>query len=93
MKRKLLTIILMVTLSVTSLTACGHKDNNKENKEKIIFDTFIVEDEVSSYACHQKAYIVYDKESKVKYLFYYGDYTSGLTPLYNADGTLRIHED
>lgn len=95
MKRKLLTIILMVTLSITSLTACGHEDNNKENKEKIIFDTFIVEESLNKNWYCIDSYIVYDKKTKVKYFFYGGDdsYRSGITPLYNADGTLQIHED
>ena len=90
MKRKLLTIILMVTLSVTSLTACGYK----ENKEQIIFDKFIVEESLRTNCLSDpEAYIVYDKENKVKYLFYIGGNNSGITPLYNADGTLQIHED
>lgn len=93
MKRKLLTIILMVTLSITSLTACGHEDNNKENKEKIIFDTFIVEESLNTHWNEVDSYIVYDKNTKVKYFLYGSIYKSGITPLYNADGTLQIHED
>lgn len=97
MKRKLLTIILMVTLSITSLTACGHKENNKENKEnkeKIILNTFIVEESLRvSCFSDQEVYIVYDKNTKVKYLFCIGEYNSDITQLYNADGTLQIHED
>lgn len=95
MKRKLLTIILMVTLSITSLTACGHEDNNKENKEKIIFDTFIVEEKgsLNKPLYYIDSYIVYDKKTKVKYFLYICGDTSGITPLYNADGTLQIYED
>lgn len=95
MKRKLLTIILMVTLSITLLTACGHEDNNKENKEKMLFNNFIVEEELNTHWYSIDSYIVYDKKTKVKY-FLYGDCCSdksGITPLYNADGTLQIHED
>lgn len=38
--------------------------------------------------------ILYDKETKVMYHMSTGFYNNGnLTPLYNADGTLRVWED
>lgn len=38
--------------------------------------------------------IVYANDTKVKYLIISGSrYMSGITPLYNADGTLQIYED
>lgn len=38
--------------------------------------------------------ILYDKETKVMYHMSTGFYNYGnLTPLYNADGTLRVWED
>lgn len=37
--------------------------------------------------------IVYDKNTKVKYyIFRKRDYESGITPLYNADGSLQIYK-
>ena len=36
-------------------------------------------------------YIVYANDTKVKYLVTFGDGASGITPLYNADGTLQVY--
>lgn len=36
--------------------------------------------------------IVYAVDTKVKYLVYSSSKTVGITPLYNADGTLQIYE-
>lgn len=37
-------------------------------------------------------YILYANDTKVIYLYYSRGYQSGITPLYNADGTLQIYE-
>lgn len=39
-----------------------------------------------------KCKILYADDSHVMYFYFDGNYTSGLTPLYNADGTLQIYE-
>lgn len=36
--------------------------------------------------------IVYDNTTKVKYFLISGYYKFGITPLYNADGTLQIYD-
>lgn len=36
--------------------------------------------------------IVYANDTKVKYFMYYGIRRLGITPLYNADGTLQIYD-
>lgn len=36
-------------------------------------------------------YVVYANDTKVKYLVIVGDARSGITPLYNADGTLQVY--
>jgi hypothetical protein len=38
-------------------------------------------------------YIVYANDTKVMYFLVSGGYTSGITPLYNADGTLQIYNE
>lgn len=35
--------------------------------------------------------VVYANDARVKYLIITGDTRSGITPLYNADGTLQIY--
>ena len=36
--------------------------------------------------------IVYANDTKVKYLIYYSYNLFGITPLYNADGTLQVYD-
>ena len=36
--------------------------------------------------------LYYDKSTKVMYMFVKHGYGAGLTPLYNADGTLKLYE-
>lgn len=36
--------------------------------------------------------IVYDNNTKVKYFIMGKGYISGITPLYNADGTLQVYD-
>lgn len=36
--------------------------------------------------------LFYDKSTKVMYLFIKHGYGAGLTPLYNADGTLKLYD-
>lgn len=38
-------------------------------------------------------YIVYAKDTKVKYFIKHSPHNFGITPLYNADGTLQIYEE
>lgn len=37
--------------------------------------------------------IAYAKDTKVKYLIITSNYKFGITPLYNADGTLQVYEE
>lgn len=37
--------------------------------------------------------IVYTNDTKVKYLMWHCGYKGGITPLYNADGSLQVYEE
>lgn len=37
--------------------------------------------------------IVYANDTKVKYFIAYANYKFGITPLYNADGSLQVYEE
>lgn len=37
--------------------------------------------------------IVYANDTKVKYLIWRSGYTGGVTPLYNADGSLQVYKE
>lgn len=78
--------LIVGLLSVFLLVGCGYQEGSK-----IMSDHFVViekqSDDVKYYT-----YKVYDKETKVIYLIFDGSYSGGITPLYNADGTLQIYE-
>ena len=49
---------------------------------------------MACFACTAAYYkIAYAKDTKVKYLIIVSGYKFGITPLYNADGTLQVYEE
>lgn len=77
MKKLLLAFALLV-----SLVGCEEIKNNriKEIKFEVIHNEKWVN-------------VLVDKETGVEYIFYDGGYNGGLSPRYNADGTLKINEE
>lgn len=92
MKKKILAAIAAGLICV-SASGCGTKyqeavnisENNSFGKGYFTVITHW-HDIFSSY------YIVYANDTKVKYFAMYGDYESGITPLYNANGTLQVYD-
>lgn len=93
MKKRLLSVALAVVM-VACLAGCGttHQEATGQAESNTIGDFgngyFTV---ITEWDCYQ---IVYANDTKVKYLIFdSGMYRFGITPLYNADGTLQIYED
>lgn len=95
MKKRLLSMVLAVVM-VVCLVGCGttyqEATGQTESNASGDFENgyFTVITEWDGYK------IVYAKDTKVKYLIGYRDYPYsqfGITPLYNADGTLQIYEE
>lgn len=93
MKKRLLAIILsgMVALQCTG---CGTTyqevtEKTKTVEESICGGYFIV---IDNWGDMGSCYIVYAKDTKVKYFVKWTGYQFGITPLYNEDGTLQIYE-
>lgn len=94
MKKVLLVSILTVIIGIsiiglTALTNIDHYPDLTEKKLRIenIYNesTFHIVERVSG-----TTVIVSDNDTKVMYVYsYYG----GFTPLYNADGTLKLYKD
>ena len=81
MKMKKLLVVLACV--VVLLIGCGAEHEKEEDET---FYTVVYSD--SSYL------VVYDNYTKVMYHMSNGSYNRGdLTPLYNADGTLRVWEE
>lgn len=95
MKKRLLSVALAVVMAVC-LVGCGTTyqeatgQTNTKKEESIGGGYFTV---ITSWGEANSYYIVYANDTKVKYLAITGGYQFGITPLYNADGTLQIYED
>lgn len=87
MKEFLIFGIPIVILIIILLTGCGYKEG-----DKILNDDFIIIEKYKDYTGNYCTYKIYNKETKVIYLFINGAYAGGMSPLYNADGTLQIYE-
>lgn len=94
MKKQLLTVALAVAMVVclfgcgtTYQEATGQAESNTRDDFGNGYFTVITE-------WGNGYYIVYANDTKVKYLIMERtQYLSGITPLYNADGTLQIYEE
>lgn len=94
MKKQLLTMALAVVMVVclvgcgtTYQEATGQTESNTSRDFGNGYFTVITE-------WGNGYYIVYANDTKVKYLIMERtQYLSGITPLYNADGTLQIYEE
>ena len=98
MKKKLILFLTMCIIAF-SLIGCGEQTDYQESVETITSDssgyfTIIEEWEGEDFNTYQ---IVYANDTKVKYLICYNicynQKVYGITPLYNADGTLQIYND
>lgn len=93
MKKRILSVALAVVM-VVCLVGCGttYQEATGQAESNVSGDFgngyFTVIAEWSGYK------IVYAKDTKVKYLIINrSQYMSGITPLYNADGTLQIYKE
>lgn len=81
--KKLLLLIIVVLLVVT-MCCCTRK--TKDMKTSKDSQLVMIETLYNGYAT---CYVYYDRHTKV---MYFSQYEGGITPLYNADGTLRLWE-
>lgn len=83
-------IIIILSLCLL-LTGCGTKYEDAEDTLKEIgggYFTLIKEWNGENGDLYK---IVYANDSKVKYLMWFRGYRGGITPLYNADGSLQVY--
>lgn len=95
MKKKILVIIMaaMMTLSIIGCTSYQEAANISQENESVCGGYFTV---INKWYDWKYDYcIVYANDTKVKYFIAYGDGKRskfGITPLYNADGTLQVYD-
>ena len=84
-------LIVVMVLALT-LTGCETKRTTYEDGEETLFGgKFVVLEERYNFD-DGRLYIMYDKETKVKYYYYSCGYQGGICPIYNADGTVKVYE-
>ena len=92
MKKKLLGVVLCGMLAL-SCVGCGtsyQEATNTDYKEDYGGGYFTLLTEWNSSEVNYR--IVYANDTNVKYLICISGYKYGITPLYNANGTLQIYE-
>lgn len=64
--------------------------SKRQEVDKTLYDQFIT---VEKYGNTERGlYIVYDKDTKVMYYLVDDAYQMALSPIYNADGTIKIYK-
>ena len=95
MKKK---ITLILVLCVATIMLCGCSSFSSYEEANINPDNYFSKGYFTVIKSwygginYPTEYIVYANNTKVMYYVFFGTYSSGITPLYNADGTLQIYE-
>ena len=89
--KKIFTIVLILVMTL-GLTACDGKDSNVINIDSVLAtpNSDLVDFEIVDYNWYEA--ILVDRNTGVMYVWFTTD-CGGITPLYNADGTLKLYED
>ena len=93
MKKKLI-VLFMICLILFSLVGCGksYQEATNSNESGIGEGYFTTVKKWGASGLNYSYYIVYANDTKVMYFIMANNrYISGITPLYNADGTLQIY--
>lgn len=84
--------IILILMMVFGLTACDGKNSNVVNIDSVLAtpNSKLVDFEIVDYNYYEA--ILVDKSTGVMYVWFTTN-CGGITPLYNADGTLKLYED
>lgn len=85
--KKIISLII-IGIMLMSLSSCGTKVSKSD---ETFFDQFIAIEERSSIN-DGSCYIVYDKDTLVMYYYIKDGHRLALSPIYNADGTIKVYE-
>ncbi len=83
-------IALITALGLTMLTGCSGHDVEPEQSSVAnkYIDLVVIYENLS-----QQTEVMYDKNTGVMYFHRDARYDSFITPIYNADGTLKLYEE
>lgn len=95
--KKILALLLVLLLYIGLLTGCTNNNNeldygdNAVDNVKVVhskyFDAEVIQDMGNGIA-----YIIRDTNTNVLYLAVYGYHSAIMSPIYNADGTVKLYE-
>ena len=95
MKKKILAIIMAATMALSIFGCTSYQEDVDISQENYSFCNgyFTVINEWRDW--HRRYRIAYANDTKVKYFIAYNvdsESQFGITPLYNADGTLQVYD-
>lgn len=91
-KRRILALVLaiiIITLSLVGRSDTAYQDAKNVNGDEYANGYFT---KVKEWGLDDQYKIVYANDTKVMYYVNINQHGSGITPLYNADGTLQIYD-
>lgn len=86
--KKIITVIASTILCGAMLTGCGWHDvepEERSDRASEYFDVYIIHENDTG------SKILYDKNTGVMYYMQQSGYLFGITPIYNADGTVKLY--
>lgn len=96
MKKKILLLATSVIFSM-GLAGCasapGLTSDSSASLGCLADDFTVVEKKDRSSFLGSYSEVIYDNETKVEYLIIFDGYRCGITPLYNADSTVKIYQE
>ena len=90
MRFKLIAVICALVLTLSMLTSCEDSTNTET---RVYWDQFVVLESRFDGSIPSYLYIVYDRDTQVMYYITSGDYRSGISPIYKADGTIKVYPE
>lgn len=85
--------VILSSMLVLSCVGCGttyqEATNNSNSSDSFAGGYFTTITEWGGTTTYR---IIYANDTKVKYFVFFDGYRGGVSPLYNADGTLQVYE-
>ena len=92
MKKKILVIIMAAMMALSIFGCTSYQETADISQENDLFCNGYFTAINKWHDWHSRCCIVYANDTKVKYFIAYSGYKFGITPLYNADGTLQVYD-
>lgn len=92
MKKKILAIIMVAMMALSIFGCTSYQESADISQENDLFCNGYFTAINKWHDWHSRYCIVYANDTKVKYFIAYSAKKFGITPLYNANGTLQVYD-